>query len=101
MNIRIDENARYCVMIAEFDDSMMVFDRINECDRQCYSYGILNIFQELTDRYASGFVFENNPCEYVAIINLRDGDYSDRMYVFADKLKAAVSSYVKYDRRSH
>ena len=97
LNIRIDENARYCVMIAEFDDSMMVFDRINECDRQCYSYGILNIFRELTDRYASGFVFENNPCEYVAIINLRDGDYSDRMYVFADKLKAAVSSYVKYD----
>ena len=97
LNIQIADNARYCVMIAEFDDMMLVFDNISECDRQCYSYGILNIFQELIDSYTSGFVFENNPCEYVAIIDLNDGAYSDRMYALADKLKKAVHSYINYD----
>ena len=41
LNIQIADNARYCIMIAEFDDMILVFDNISECDRQCYSYGIL------------------------------------------------------------
>ncbi|MDI4647148.1 response regulator [Cohnella hashimotonis] len=72
LNLALPLETPYLALAITIDDSEEVYGGRSERDKQLLSYSLLNIVQELIDRYLPGYAFENRVAEYVALLVLDD-----------------------------
>ncbi|MGG1518107.1 response regulator [Paenibacillus oryzisoli] len=68
LGLDLPTDAAYWVMVISVDDLAEVLANRSERDWQLLSYSVLNICQELTERYMVGYVFEHRSGEFVGIL---------------------------------
>ena len=62
-----------------------IYEPGNEMEMEMFSFAILNVMQEIIDKYARGYVFETEYNEFGAILLFED-EYEDLLLRIADKL---------------
>lgn len=92
LELSLPENADYCVLIVNVDDSAAVLEGLSERDRQLTSFAVLNICGELINNTFSGYTFENRLDEFVVLLNLnRDKGNNAEVCEREDRLYALIS----------
>ncbi|WP_217596291.1 response regulator [Cohnella sp. GbtcB17] len=70
LNLNLPLDMPYLVLAITIDDLEEAYGGRSERDKQLLAYSLLNIVQELIDRYLPGYAFENRAAEYVALLVL-------------------------------
>ncbi|MBB6734944.1 response regulator [Cohnella zeiphila] len=85
LGLKLPTKQPYLVPVATIDSAEVLVGR-TERDRQLLLYAVLNVMQELIDRRAQGYAFENRTGEYVGIIQLdeRVEMRETKLYALAD-----------------
>lgn len=77
----------FCALMVSMDGYVKQFENESEVDRQCTSFAVLNICQELIERHLSGYIFEDGQGEYVGILNLGSQEYEEKLLSLAREIK--------------
>lgn len=94
LELDLPVEAAYLVFTITIDDRATVLESISERDRQLNSYALLNICQELIDRYFTGFSFEIRQGEYVCLINLKSEEDEEILYNVIDEIKDNLMKFL-------
>ena len=94
LGIKLLQSKRLCAICVniinyEFPDKIK--------DRQCLSFAVLNILQELVDKFMAGYVFENSMGEFVGILDFGHEDYEKDFFEFADMVKKSFKEAINMD----
>ncbi len=92
LGLPLKEEDHFCVLIASVENFFDVYGEKGEHDRQLLSFAILNIFQEVVDRYFSGCAFETRMGEYTAILSLPAGEeFESGLLKLANEVRQMLS----------
>jgi len=86
LDLPLTPDSSCIVLVVTVDDVMQVLEERSERDKQLTSYAILNIIQELVDDTMPGVAFENEPGQYVAILQLEEEP--DQAQMLTEDIKA-------------
>lgn len=97
LNLALPLETPCLVLAITIDDSEEVYGGRSERDKQLLSYSLLNIVQELIDRFLPGYAFENRVAEYVALLVLDDGlqDPEDTLLSLAKAIRDNLRRWLK------
>ncbi|OXM83404.1 response regulator [Paenibacillus rigui] len=99
LGLQLPEEAPYWVIIVQIDDNADVVDGRSERDKQLLAYAVLNVCQELVERYMNGYAFENRSGEYVCILyggEEREGlDLEDPLVMLAGDIRENLAQWLK------
>lgn len=89
LGVQFDPDGYYCVAVIVVDNPAPQDETYSEREYQCMSFAILNICQELMEKYFTGYIFENNRGEYVCLLALQDDSEEEKykLIAFAEDVK--------------
>jgi len=95
LNLPLESN--YWIITIRIDDSVKVLGSYKEKDRQLLVYGLLNICQELIDRYMSGYAFENQSGEYIAILHSpsEEEEWEEHLFLLAEQIQSNILQWLR------
>ena len=86
----------YWVVVVSIDDNADVVGNRSERDNQLLSFSVLNIFQELIDRYMGGYAFEHQSGEFVGVLSISSEDQKeDHLFTLAEELRNNLQHWLK------
>ena len=74
LGLSLKKEGSFCAMAATVDNYFDVYGGRGEHDRQLLSFAVLNILQEIVDKYFSGYAFETRLGEYTAVLMLNENE---------------------------
>lgn len=99
VGLQLPADAAYWVIVVSVDDCADVIESRSERDRQLLSYAVLNVCQELIDRYLGGYSFEHRSGEFVGILCARPNDPEDdleeRLFTLAGEIRGNLQRWLK------
>lgn len=95
LGLNIHRSVQYCIMVAEIDNYVNWSSQMTEMERQAFFFGVLNVMDEIIGRYMNGFTFENEQGEFVALLELPDSTYSDKIYTVAEEVRDNICRYLE------
>ncbi|TVY10981.1 response regulator [Paenibacillus cremeus] len=99
LELRLPEAAAYWVIVVSIDSYAEVMENRSERDRQLLSYAVLNVVQELIDRYLGGYALEQQSGEFVGIIHAhtldQEADLEERLFTLAGDIRENLQNWLK------
>ncbi|RXZ82085.1 response regulator [Paenibacillaceae bacterium] len=92
--------ASYWVIVISVDDLADVIGARSERDRQLLWYSVINIYQELIDKYLFGYAFEHQIGEFVGVLRVDAEDDSateaaEALLALADDIRTNLEQWLK------
>lgn len=97
LDIRFPDEERLCVICISMNNYKEMVKGMALHERQCLTFGALNILQEMIDKYLNGYAFENTFGELVGILSLEKKEYENDFFEFAQKVKESFKEILELD----
>lgn len=90
LNISLPESGQYHIVVISVDSAADLFDEMSEREAQLLSFAVLNVVQELLERFFSGYSFEDSRGEYVCIVCSSRGQ-EEQLLAFAEEVQKSLA----------
>lgn len=88
LNLRSD--SYYCLLVSQIQNRYLVYSGASEHDRQLLSFAVLNVSEEIMNKYYKGIVFESGQGEFTFILPPEDDNYEAALLDFSEELASAL-----------
>lgn len=100
LGLQLPVHVTYWVVVVSVDDLAEIIDSRSERDRQLLWYSVLNICQELMDKYLRGYAFEYQNGEFVAALTADSDeeiamDAAEALFTLASDIQKNIELYLK------
>ncbi|WNR45471.1 response regulator transcription factor [Paenibacillus roseipurpureus] len=96
LGLDLPDQAVYWTIVVKIDDSAQVVATRSERDQQLLSYSILNIVQEIIQKYMQGYAFENRNGEFVGIMRMgEDDNQEEQLFRVAEDIRDSLQRWLK------
>lgn len=90
LNISFPDSSLYHIVVISVDSAAELFGGMSERESQLLAFAVLNVVQELLERFFSGYSFEDSRGEYVCIVCLSRGQ-EEQLLTFAEEVRANLA----------
>lgn len=95
LDIPFPIQGRYLTAVVSLDDGSDTMSGMREREKQLLSFAVMNICQELIERFLNGTVFEHRQGEFVCILKLTGESADDGVYNLFLEIKQQLLSLLK------
>lgn len=94
LNIPLDEDSRYCVLVLQLQRYYSTFSGMTERERQLLSLKIQDECRRIGKEYGETICFKSRVGEYVMIISLEEDEYEDKLLQISEKIQTHMKEYM-------
>lgn len=94
LNIPLDEDSRYCVLVLQLQRYYSTFSGMTERERQLLSLKIQDECRRIGKEYGETICFKSRVGEYVMIISLEEDEYEDKLLQVSEKIQTHMKEYM-------
>lgn len=94
LNIPLDEDSRYCVLVIQLQRYYSTFSGMTERERQLLSLKIQDECRRIGKEYGETICFKSRVGEYVMIISLEEDEYEDKLLQISEKIQTHMKEYM-------
>ncbi|MBE5040186.1 response regulator [Ructibacterium gallinarum] len=94
LNVRFPSGNLYYILIVSVDSAAEVFGGRSERESQLLSFAVLNVVQELLEKYFIGYSFEDSRGEYVCIVCPRRGQ-EEQLLLLAEEIRENLAQFLE------
>ena len=94
LNIPLDEDSRYCVLVLQLQRYYSTFSGMTERERQLLSLKIQDECRRIGKEYGETICFKSRVGEYVMIISLEEDEYEEKLLQISEKIQTHMKEYM-------